>query len=92
MSTNYDGPGVYRHYKGGLYEVLGLGVKEATLGSLEEEFDVVYRPLDGGQLAAVDHAFVLRPLSNFNEQVKPWSEARADDGTLPRFEKVGPIA
>lgn len=88
---SYDGPGVYRHYKGGLYEVLGLGVKEATLGSLEEEFDVVYRPLDGKQLAAVDHAFVLRPLDDFNE-----SKVRVPDGEntwyVPRFRKIGPLA
>lgn len=28
---NYSGPGIYRHYKGGLYEVLGLGLKEDTV-------------------------------------------------------------
>ncbi len=35
-------PGRYRHFKGGLYEVLGVAKHSET----EEEF-VVYRPLDG---------------------------------------------
>jgi hypothetical protein len=28
---SYQGPGVYQHYKGGNYEVLGLGVREETV-------------------------------------------------------------
>ena len=35
-------PGRYRHFKGGLYEVLGVAKHSET----DEEF-VVYRPLDG---------------------------------------------
>lgn len=28
--SNYDGPGIYRHYKGGHYRVLGIAKNEAT--------------------------------------------------------------
>lgn len=34
---NYSGPGLYRHYKGGLYEVLGLGLKEDTVTKTDKE-------------------------------------------------------
>jgi hypothetical protein len=36
-------PGRYRHYKGNLYEVVGMARHSETLEAL-----VVYRPLDGG--------------------------------------------
>lgn len=55
---NYEGSGIYRHYKGGLYKVLGLGLKEDTVtkknpdGSFDqigeghhEVICVVYQPL-----------------------------------------------
>ncbi len=46
-------PGLYRHYKGGNYEVLGVGRNEATLDEI-----VVYRSIDNGNLWA-------RPLLDF---------------------------
>ena len=52
------GPGFYRHYKGGLYEVLGVAQHSETLEHL-----VVYRPCGAGQ-----HLWV-RPLSMFVEQI-----------------------
>ncbi len=35
-------PGVYKHFKGGLYEIIGVAMHTET----EERF-VVYKPLDG---------------------------------------------
>ena len=51
-------PGRYRHYKGGLYEVLGVAQHSET----EEEL-VVYRPLYG------DHGLWVRPVTMFQETV-----------------------
>lgn len=41
MSMNYQGPGIYRHYKGNLYDVIGLAVDEST----GREIQVIYRPI-----------------------------------------------
>jgi hypothetical protein len=51
-------PGRYRHFKGGLYEVLGVARHSET----EEEF-VVYRPLSG------DGGLWIRPRAMFLETV-----------------------
>ncbi|MGB1403628.1 MAG: DUF1653 domain-containing protein [Porticoccaceae bacterium] len=51
--------GVYRHYKGNRYEVLGV----ATHSETEEPY-VVYRPLYG------DYSLWIRPLSMFIETVE----------------------
>jgi hypothetical protein len=50
-------PGLYRHYKGGLYAVLAVARHSET-----EEVFVIYRAYQGGQLW-------IRPLSMFSEQV-----------------------
>lgn len=72
--------GIYRHYKGGLYEVLGVARHSETLQPL-----VVYRPLrdagDGSDGSAGSHSsgWWLRPHAMFFEQVNV-------DGRLqPRF-------
>ena len=52
-------PGRYRHYKGNLYEVIGIARHSET----EEEM-VVYRKLYG------DHSLWVRPLTMFLEQVE----------------------
>ena len=51
-------PGVYRHYKGQRYEVLGVARHSET----EEEF-VVYRALYG------ERGLWIRPLTMFTETV-----------------------
>ena len=59
MSTTSDVPvGRYRHFKGGLYEVLGVARHSET----EEEF-VVYRPLYG------DGGLWVRPRAMFLDTV-----------------------
>ena len=52
-------PGIYRHYKGQQYEVLGVSRHSET----EEEF-VVYRALYG------DRGLWIRPLAMFTESVE----------------------
>ncbi|KPQ26545.1 DUF1653 domain-containing protein [Halomonas sp. HL-93] len=51
-------PGIYRHYKGSLYEVLGTAQHSET-----EEPLVVYRALYG------DYGLWVRPLEMFTENV-----------------------
>lgn len=52
----YQGPGIYQHYKGGLYEVAGLGFPEENKTAESFNLDdpaqqrVVYRPLTEGSL------------------------------------------
>lgn len=63
----------YRHYKGGLYEVVGVAIDEATLGPL-----VIYRPAEGNPHYGQPLPWV-RTLDNFLDPV--------DDGVTsgPRF-------
>ncbi|MCM2972110.1 MULTISPECIES: DUF1653 domain-containing protein [Larsenimonas] len=58
MSAKRPAPGIYQHYKGALYEVLGIARHSET----EEEL-VVYRALYG------DYALFVRPLTMFIETV-----------------------
>ena len=51
-------PGLYRHYKGGLYSVLGVARHSET-----EESLVVYQPQYG------ERSLWVRPLEMFTEQV-----------------------
>ena len=51
-------PGIYKHYKGNLYEVMGVAQHSET-----EEMMAVYKTLYG------DHSLWVRPLSMFQEQV-----------------------
>ncbi|MDX1295112.1 MAG: DUF1653 domain-containing protein [Sulfurimonadaceae bacterium] len=52
-------PGVYRHYKGPRYEVVGVAKHSET-----EEQQVVYKPLYG------EHGLWVRPLTMFTETVE----------------------
>ena len=66
-------PGVYRHYKGALYYVLGLSKDSET----EQEF-VVYRPLYDTTWPHLWH----RSVTMFCEQVV------VDGVSVPRFARV----
>jgi len=57
--SSHPVPGIYRHYKGQTYEVLGLAHHSET-----EEPLVVYRALYG------DYGLWVRPLSMFSETVE----------------------
>jgi hypothetical protein len=56
-------PGIYRHYKGALYEVLGTATHSET-----EEALVMYRALYG------DYGLWARPRDMFMEQVSQQGE------------------
>ncbi|WP_163577671.1 DUF1653 domain-containing protein [Halomonas faecis] len=58
MSQPHPVPGIYYHYKGNRYEVLGVAHHSET-----EEPLVVYRALYG------DYGLWVRPLGDFNETV-----------------------
>ena len=64
--------GKYRHFKGGEYEVLGVGKHTETL----EEF-VVYRPV-----GVQDKVLSIRPVTMFLQEVD------RDGYTGPRFTKI----
>lgn len=51
-------PGIYRHYKNKLYEVIDVAIHSESLEQL-----VVYRPLYG------ESKLWVRPLDMFNEEV-----------------------
>lgn len=74
----YDGPGIYKHRKGGRYRVLGLGLREETLTKPGEEPQedkseegvtvVIYYPLTPGSLLEDRReAFWTRPLDTGDE-------------------------
>ncbi|WP_280548680.1 MULTISPECIES: DUF1653 domain-containing protein [unclassified Halomonas] len=63
MEHNVPRPGIYRHYKGPLYEVLGVARHSET-----EEPLVVYRALYG------DYGLWTRPLDIFLESVEVQGE------------------
>ncbi|MFQ5588299.1 MAG: DUF1653 domain-containing protein [Nitrospiria bacterium] len=52
-------PGIYRHYKGNDYEVIGIAIHSET-----EEAHVVYRALYG------DYTLCIRPKTMFAEDVE----------------------
>lgn len=92
IPVNYQGPGKYRHYKGGFYHVLGLGLCEETViktGQSEhadagpEITRVIYMPISKGSLLeARREDYWLRKLDDFNDWVEIDGEA------VPRFIKV----
>ena len=83
MISNYNGPGMYQHYKGGYYRVFGLAQHEATgaRGVIYSSYNIHHdkaRFEDG-----VD--FVFRPL-NPEDGEDCWNSFAAND--VPRFVKV----
>lgn len=69
-------PGIYRHYKDKLYEVIGVALHSET-----HEPVVVYKPLYKS-----DAEFWVRPHGMFVEHVE------VDGQRVPRFEYVRPTA
>jgi hypothetical protein len=67
-------PGLYQHYKGGKYKVLGVGCNTEA-----HEYYVVYSP---AELRAGIPEFWLRPYSMFMETVEIGGKA------VPRFKKL----
>lgn len=69
MTSPSPAPGIYTHYKGNRYEVIGVATHSETGESV-----VVYRPLYG------EGALWVRPLTMFMENV-----TLADGSVCPRF-------
>ena len=69
--------GVYEHYKGKRYQVIGLGKIEATLEDV-----VIYKPLYEVKEFPQD-MFWVRPVKVFTEDVEIDGEMR------PRFKYIG---
>lgn len=69
--------GVWKHYKGGLYQLIGIGQHTET-----EELMVVYVSLTGAELPGP--RMRVRPLTQWVERVK-WPEGFHQ----PRFRYVG---
>jgi hypothetical protein len=65
--------GIYEHYKGNQYEVIGTGLLEAT-----EEPVVIYRALYDNPMSE----YWVRTVADFSEQVN------VNGQTVPRFRKV----
>lgn len=86
--SGYRGPGRYRHYKGGVYKVLGIALREDSIdkgGAVSpvksggEQF-VIYLPLTPDSL--LEHRaedYWARELSDFNAMVE------REHGKVPRF-------
>ncbi len=89
---NWDGPGIYRHYKGGYYRAIGVARHESTGAKV-----VVYHSYSiehdrGRWMQGVD--FVARPLNEedgadaWNTEVRIYDErGSAFDQVVPRFAK-----
>jgi len=71
--------GIYRHYKGGHYQVLGIAAHSET-----EELMVVYVALTGIEMPGP--RMRVRPLAMWRETVNP---TRENPDGVPRFEYVG---
>lgn len=72
MDSPQPVPGIYRHYKGALYEVIGVARHSET-----EESLVTYRALYG------DYGLWVRPLAMFIETVNV--QSKNENRSQPRF-------
>jgi hypothetical protein len=88
----YEGPGIYQHYKGGYYRVLGVAKHESTGAKT-----VIYHSYDiehdmGRWMEFTD--FVARPLNiddgsdSFNSEVIVGQHEDYTREVIPRFVKV----
>ena len=79
----YQGPGRYKHYKGGEYLVLGLAIREETKENTPWTTEVVYKPMTPGSLLDdLQETFWTRVLGDFNGFVK------IEGKVVQRFKKV----
>lgn len=76
MTKPFLRAGIYRHYKGGLYKVLGVALHSDTLEPM-----VVYQGLFDSEEFGPD-ALWVRPLSKFSETIN------VDGKELARFQFV----
>jgi hypothetical protein len=82
---SYEGPGLYRHYKGGIYIALGVAEDEAT----RTKRDVIYFSCSDAHeafRASRGVQFIRRPL-NPEDGPDAWNEM-VGDPLAPRFERL----
>lgn len=76
---NYKGPGRYRHFKGGLYDVLGLAPYEDEDGKITAV--VVYKPI-----GALTHPPVITGQTHYTRRLDSFNGmVRREHGEVPRF-------
>ena len=73
--------GLYKHYKGGYYQVLGVARHSDT----DEKF-VVYVSLD---VSKPGPRLCVRPYKDFREYVRVQPPSGDDSGNVPRFQHIG---
>ena len=76
--------GMYRHYKGGYYQVLGVAQHSET-----RELVVVYISLDSGKAGP---RMWVRPMygeAGFDTHVRVQDSSGDDSGNVPRFQFIG---
>lgn len=82
---NYQGPGLYRHYKGGYYEVLGLALQE-------DDFQRTYVIYEPTRLVTLlddyKEDFWARELSDFNAEVQVGGHQDHTREFVPRFRLI----
>lgn len=91
---NYQGPGRYRHYNGGEYEVIGLSIDVTNEAGFDGQICVVYRTTTDSLMAMVGRKgvvleveFAARSLDEFNQQVRD-TGPECVGAVVPRFEKI----
>ncbi len=83
MNTNTDfKPGIYRHYKGGLYTALGLATHHETRCTVVLYISHTYGGLN------------VRPLCGYNGDMEAWNDLFVDKAgeTFQRFTYVADVS
>jgi hypothetical protein len=73
--------GKYQHYKGNLYQVLGIARNSENLNDIY----VVYKPLYKSRIFGGKDTFCIRPKKMFMEDVE------VNGNVVPRFKYLGKI-
>lgn len=70
----------YMHYKGGVYNVVGVAINENT-----QDVDVIYHPIDG----SCKNVLFTRPVKQWNEKISyiDWNKFGMEI-VKKRFEKI----
>lgn len=71
----YEGPGIYEHYKGNKYEVIGTGLYKRNINGVQQ---IIYKPL------GINIDYFIRSIEDFDGMVY------YDMKEKPRFKLVKP--
>lgn len=85
----YQGIGIYEHYKGGKYFVVGLALREESKDLGEWLTEVIYAPMsEGSLLEERRETFWTRLLTNFNEKIEGPEVNIGGPELIPRFRMI----